>query len=184
MIELLSNKTIVILLIVASLPFVIGFIYAFLKSFAISFKTYLREGINKKTITKSFRESLKVSLSPINKTINRTSTEEHNIKKLLSELSKIIAKVDSETISLKTDIEARQNALIELINRNKELSKEETYLQKKIKQLKETPVEVVDYFKAINETILKKGSKRSLLINFIFFALGIIVSILIAKFIN
>ena len=107
---------------------------------------------------------------------------------LTSKLQEISNEIDNATRSLSLDIENRQKALNQLIDKNESLAKEEADLNARVSALKDMPLEVADYFKSITEKHLKKYEKRSSKRDMVMFLFGIaattIVSIIIAILMN
>ena len=106
------------------------------------------------------------------------------IQTVVDKLSNASKEVDDIIHEITTDLETRKYALAELQAKNKELAVEEEILNKRLKVLKETPIEVAQYFQELNQRSLEAMEKRNVHRDMMMFVLGIAVTTVVTIFLK
>jgi len=169
-----SKDVIKWLLLLIAAPFIFIFITTFVRAFLINFKLMITKGINKKTIVEAYQRS--VSLP---ERVASSVSDESLLDKQIAELNRITKNIDESLNKVKKDIEIRKAALSDLRESHAKLSEAEEKLKKKVKTLSETRIEVAEYFKEISESAINQGHKKSHIMSAIYFAMGVVSSIII-----
>jgi predicted transcriptional regulator len=98
------------------------------------------------------------------------------VQESISKLSKASKDIDNVIRDVLEEMEARQGALDELMKRHDALSKEERELTHKVEALKQTPIEVAEYFQEINSRNLQQAEKKRARRDFYFLLAGILLT--------
>jgi myosin heavy subunit len=98
----------------------------------------------------------------------------------ISKLSSVSQEINMIIQDIVRDINKRQSALEQLKQRHQTLSQEEQELSKKVKMLKDVPIEVANYFQQISQETLQQVEKKRARRDVVMFVLGILVTTVVA----
>jgi myosin heavy subunit len=98
----------------------------------------------------------------------------------ISKLSSASKEINMIIQDIVGDINKRQSALEQLKQRHQTLSQEEQELSKKVKMLKDVPLEVANYFQQISQETLQQVEKKRARRDVVMFVLGILVTTVVA----
>jgi Ca2+/Na+ antiporter len=102
------------------------------------------------------------------------------IQKSISKLSNASKEIDVIIQDIVNDIKKRQTVLEQLKASNQTLRQEEEETSKRLKILKDTPLEVANYFQQISEQTLQQVEKRRARRDIVMFIFGILATTVIA----
>jgi archaellum component FlaC len=110
----------------------------------------------------------------------REVTPGERIQQSISKLNSVTQEIDAIIQDIVRDIKSRQTVLEDLKTRHQTLSQEEAELSKRVKILKDLPLEVAKYFQQISEQTLQQMEKKRARRDILMFVLGIVVTTVIA----
>jgi septal ring factor EnvC (AmiA/AmiB activator) len=98
----------------------------------------------------------------------------------ISKLSSASQEINMIIQDIVQDIDKRQSALEQLKERHQVLSQEEQELSKKVKMLKDVPLEVANYFQQISQETIQQVERKRARRDVVMFILGILVTTVVA----